>query len=509
MLLLHANEPVSVDRLADAVWGATPPPTVAHVVSVYVCKLRKLLGAEVIGRAAGGYVLHVPPGHTDRDRFETLVAAAGKELGAGASARACELLDEACAIWRGRALADIALEDVARASVRRVDEQRLAAVETRAEAKLALGRHHEVLGELEDLVGEHPHDERLWGLLILALYRAGRQAEALARYQAVRRSLAEELGIEPSHSLQELERKILTHDPSLDLAREPVETRAVLVVPSRLDQLDELAALGEQLALARGPDEVIRAWLEEPAPLEDASKALGDATVLLARVRASLLQRGGRARIAAFTAVDRAADVLELAGRPEVDLLVLGSDVPGTDGVGLDPETASILASAPCDAAVCFLGDPVRHRHLDGPVLVPFAASEHDWAALGLAAWLAGATACPLVLVGADAGSNGARRDASRLLAEAGLLLQRTTGVVSHPRLVEPGREALLQAVADGGLVVAGLPDLWLSEGIGERLDLARCSPTPVLLVRRGPRPGALTLPETFTPRDSFDAIAV
>jgi DNA-binding SARP family transcriptional activator len=490
VLLLHANEPVSPERLVDAVWGAAPPPTAAHAVSVYVSKLRKELGAEAVAHTPAGYVLRVAPGRLDLDRFEALVWQARQELAGERSARACELLDEALSLWRGPALADTRLEEL-----------RLAATASRAEAMLALGRAPEVVPELEALAVEHPHDERLAGLLMLALYRAGRQADALTRYQATRSRLSAELGIDPSQSLQELERRILAQDPSLSLEPEESEPiRSVVALPRRLDQLEGLAELTEPFARSRNPHEVILAWIEPPGPAEEVSPALAEANVLLAQLRTRLVERGGRARVAAFTAADRAEDILRLARRPEVDLLVLGSDLSELEDGRFGPELLRVLMTAPCDVALWLEREGGVEVRSDGPIIVPFGALEHDWAALELAGWVATTTGRPLVLFGAAAGSDGDRRDASRMLADAGLLIQRASGVVPEPRLVEPGRVGLLEAIGDGGLVVSGLSERWAGEGLGAtRLELVRSARSPVLFVRRGQRPGGLSPPESLT----------
>ena len=501
-LLLQPNQPVSVDRLVDAIWSENPPTTAEHAVSVYVSKLRKRLGTDAIGHAPSGYVLRVAPGQLDLEHFESCCRTARDELALGNAARARDLLDEALALWRGRALADLEHEDFAKGSIARLEELRLAAIVTRAEAMLELGRAPELVPELEGATARHPHDERLCGLLMLALYRAGRQADALAKFQLMRTRLSDDLGLEPSASLRELERNILTHDASLDLERE-TETelvRSVVVLPGRIDQLDELAALSEPFGLSRNPHEVILTWIEPPGAAHTVSSALAKASAVLAHLRSRLVAKGARARVAAFTAHDRVEDTLRLAARPEVDLLVLGCDLAEADGGRFGSELASIVRGAPCDVALWF-ARPARPAVVsDGPVVVPFGALEHDWAALELAAWCAATTERCLVLVGTAGDSSSERRDASRLLADAGLLVQRASGVVAEPRVAAPGRSGLLDAVSDGGLVIVGLSERWSTEGLGvTRLELARTAPAPVLFLRRGRRPGGLSPPESST----------
>ena len=223
ILLLHRNEVVSVDRLVDELWGDRPPATALKVVQVYVSQLRTALrgrrgrGDEerVLVTRAPGYMLCVEPGQLDADRFEGLVDRARQELAAGSARRGAHTLLEALALWRGPALADFARDSFAQSEIARLEEARISAVEERVEADLALGRHSELVGELEALVAAHPLRERQRGQLMLALYRSGRQAEALAAYRDARRLLVDELGLEPSHALQALEKAILVQDPAL------------------------------------------------------------------------------------------------------------------------------------------------------------------------------------------------------------------------------------------------------------------------------------------------------
>ena len=210
LLLLHANEVVSADRLVDDLWGERPPQNAAAALHNNVSRLRKLLGADLLASRPGGYCLCVDPSVVDLHRFESLVAEAGR---APTEARAA-LLHEALSLWRGPALADLAYEPVA-VEAGRLEEARLAALESRIDADLELARHAELVGELEALVAEHPLRERMRGQLILALYRSGRQAEALDVYRETRRVLADELGLDPSPELRELELAILRQDPTL------------------------------------------------------------------------------------------------------------------------------------------------------------------------------------------------------------------------------------------------------------------------------------------------------
>lgn len=239
MLLLHANEVVSSDRLLEALWEGTDSDDGAKALQVAVSRLRKTLDP---GRSAGvpgglvvtrppGYELRLDPDQLDLDRFERLVAEARTALAAADPATAARLLHDALALWRGPPLADLTYEPFAQPEIARLDELRMAAVEVRIEADLALGRHTELVGELEAMVKEHPLRERLCRQLMLALYRSGRQGEALEAYQRARRGFVEELGIEPSRDLRQLEEAILRQDGALDIG--PAGDEAVW--PSRGD----------------------------------------------------------------------------------------------------------------------------------------------------------------------------------------------------------------------------------------------------------------------------------
>jgi DNA-binding SARP family transcriptional activator len=216
LLVLRANEPVASDELVEALWGEQPPQTAPKALHGHVSALRKLLGAERIATKPPGYALRVDPGELDADRFESLVAEARRIDGPEDRSRQ---LASALALWRGAALADFRYDEFARAEVARLEERRLSALEDRFDAELALGRHTELLAELEQLVADQPLRERPRAQQMLALYRAGRQSDALHVFQEGRRILAEEIGIDPSSALQALERQILAQDPALDPPR--------------------------------------------------------------------------------------------------------------------------------------------------------------------------------------------------------------------------------------------------------------------------------------------------
>jgi DNA-binding SARP family transcriptional activator/streptogramin lyase len=210
LLLLNANKAVSRDRLIDEVWGDEPPDTAATALQGHISQLRKTLGADAIVTQAPGYLIRLADGELDLDRFEGAVARAR----AAAAPEAADTLKEALALWRGPALADLDLP-FAHEERTSLEEQRLAALERRIDADLELGRNAELLSELERLVQQHPLREHLRGQLMLALYRSGRQADALDVYRSGRRALAEQLGLEPGEELRRLERGILEQDPAL------------------------------------------------------------------------------------------------------------------------------------------------------------------------------------------------------------------------------------------------------------------------------------------------------
>jgi peptide/nickel transport system substrate-binding protein len=227
VLLLHPNAPVSADELIDALWGERPPRSASNALRVHVSRLRTAFedGGErsevrsngVLSTRGHGYVLRVEPGELDVDRFCDLVELGRKALADSDAEEAARLLRSALALWRGPPLADFTYEPFAQAAIARLEELRVAALEERIEADMALGRHPELVAELAELVEQNPLRERLRGQLMLALYRSGRQAEALEVYQEFRRGLSEQLGLDPGPALRQLELAILGRDPSLEV----------------------------------------------------------------------------------------------------------------------------------------------------------------------------------------------------------------------------------------------------------------------------------------------------
>jgi DNA-binding SARP family transcriptional activator len=689
ILLLNANRFVSTDLLIEQLWPDKAPGKPQTAIQGYVSELRKQLEPDrprdaepnVVVTEAGGYSIRLQPAQLDLHRFEHMVESSVEASVGGRVNDAAAELRAALDLWRGPPLADFTYEAFAQAPIARLDELRLAALERRIDADLARGRHAELVGELHALTAEHPLREGLWGKLMLALYRSGRQADALAAYQAARTSLVEELGIEPGPPLQRLEHEILLQDESI--AFEPAgaalpnglitlvftdiagstrlvmdvgdgwpdllaehrrlmrtavrdqggrevdrqgdgfffvfedaedavaaavaaqrahaeqvwpdgadvrvrigihtgEPRAVedgyagidvhraaricaaanggqvllsrdgvaalaeqrpagvdvrslgaqrlrgLPEPEELFQLaidglsrefpplrveeapaleqpersilavvvekpSTLLAVAEPLARSRVPHEVVLIRLVESA----AASQLGAATQSLQDERVGLAGRGVTTRVGAFTTQDRASDIIRLATRPEVDLLLLEGPPELRRSGALGAELEAVLVEAPCDVA--FLSRrQAAGTPADGPVLVPFGAGEHDWAALELGAWIASAGDRALRLLGTSADSEG--RDASRMLADASLLLQRSTGVAAEPALVGAGQAGVVEAAGSHGLLVVGVSERWAAEGLGlVRWGIAKEARVPVLFVRRGLRPGGLAPAERLT----------
>ena len=248
-LLLHANAVVSRDRLIDAVWGSEPPRSAVSSLQVYVHGLRQALGSERIERQGTGYRLELDPDELDFARFERLVERAGTALASGSKADAAEDLRRALDLWTGAPLADLAGEPVHEEAAPQLEERRLRAVELFHDAELELGRHDELVPELERLVAAEPYRERLRVQHALALYRAGRQADALAACRAARELLLDELGVDPGPELQELERRILNHDPTLAAPAVPEPARSKLPTPPTplVGRRLEVAAVGALL----------------------------------------------------------------------------------------------------------------------------------------------------------------------------------------------------------------------------------------------------------------------
>ncbi len=251
LLLLNANRLVTKEQLIEALWDE-PPQTASKVVQVTASRLRKVLGGDVLLSEPRGYRLQVEPGGTDLGRFTALAGAGREALAAGRVAEASRHFGLGLDLWRGQALADVKDAPFVAAERRRLEELRVAAVEDRVDAMLELGRHAEVLAELDLLVRDYPLRERIRAQLMLALYRDGRQADALGVYRDARAELIEAAGVEPGPSLQRLQRRILLQDPSLEGRSMPHRTSGLPSPPTRLIGREEL--VGEICELLRGDD---------------------------------------------------------------------------------------------------------------------------------------------------------------------------------------------------------------------------------------------------------------
>jgi YVTN family beta-propeller protein len=323
LLLLHANEVVATDRLIDELWGESPPETARKAVQVHITRLRKALGAGRIRTRERGYVLDLDSDELDLRRFERRVLEARDLREQGEDARAADVLRDALGLWNGPPLADFAYEPFAQNEIARLEELRLEALEERVDADLAIGHGGDLVGELEILVAQHPYRERLRGQLMLALYRDGRQAEALAVYQQTRRLLVDELGIEPSPALQRLEGAILRQEPALETVFE--EARPTALPKPRRRRRWTLAAAGAGLALITG-------------------------AVAFAVIRASGPDHLSRVDENAIGVIDAEAAGIEsqvsLAGRPSAiaaggGFVWVASEADGTVS-RIDPETGAV-----------------------------------------------------------------------------------------------------------------------------------------------------------------------
>ena len=328
LLLLDANRVVPADRIADELWGDDPPATAATAVQVYVSRLRKALGASAIETREPGYLLEASPATLDLLRFEAQAAEGRRLIASGDLAGGAALLHDALAAWRGPALVDLVREPFATQAADRLEELRLAALEDRIEADLALGRHAEVLEELHALVTANPLREGPRSQLMLALYRAGRQAEALEVYREGRQALVDALAIEPGAELRRLELAILAQDPALDLA--PSRRSATVIFA-------DLGVVGLHDDPERGRDELQRA-------------ATAAASVVAAR--GGTLQEGiAGAVLALFDGDDHVSRALAAA----VSLRDGATSPSGRIAV----ETGEVVAGARADGGAYVIGAPV------------------------------------------------------------------------------------------------------------------------------------------------------
>jgi predicted ATPase/DNA-binding SARP family transcriptional activator/tetratricopeptide (TPR) repeat protein len=383
ILLLDANRVVSTDRLIELLWGEEPPETVSNTLQVCVSQLRKILEPghvrgtpyQVLLSQEPGYLIHVGPEQLDLRGFDKLREEASQASGDGRPDTAAALLREAIAVWRGPPLADLATEPYVIGEAKRLKEMLLRAVEDRIEADLALGRHGELVGELEAIVDEHPLRERFRAQLMLALYRSGRQAEASELFHKTRAVLVEELGMEPGTELQKLLKAILNQDPSLELAR-PIEATVPpktnnlplaltsfvgrisemmevkhLMSRSRLLTLTGAGGIGKTRLALSVAAEVLEGfgdgvWLVELAPLSDpaqvpetAAAALGVRAQAGVSITESLIAYLGTRRI--LLLLDNCEHLVEASAKlvnallrscPELRILVTSREALSIDG---------------------------------------------------------------------------------------------------------------------------------------------------------------------------------
>jgi predicted ATPase/DNA-binding SARP family transcriptional activator len=392
-LLLRANAVVARDVLIEELWGGDQPASAVHSLEVYVSRLRRLLPGRLETRD-GGYLLRVDPAEIDATRVEELLDAARQARAAGDATRAGDRVDAALALWRGSALSGLELVGALAAEAARLEEVRLSCLEERAECALAAGRHAEILPELESLARLHPLRERIRGQLMLALYRCGRQADALAEYRRARRELVEELGIEPGVALRDLERAILCQEPGIGAAMVPRPAGAFIGRERDVEEVLELLDRGVRLLTLVGPGGVgkTRLALEVAARRTDAAmvsvggledpalvptsitSALGDGEMLVvldevegvlaaAPAVADLLARTPRLRVLATSRVP-----LRVAGEHEFHVAPLTA----SDAVALLRWQARALGVDPGGEEV--LGEICRR--LDGlPLAIELAAA--------------------------------------------------------------------------------------------------------------------------------------
>jgi DNA-binding SARP family transcriptional activator len=508
-LLVHANEAVSSDLLIEVLWGDEAPANDLNALQVAISQLRKTLGRgetsspSRIETRSPGYALHLDPAEFDAEVFRRKAEEGKALLATGEASLASAKLAEALGVWRGRALAEFAYDDFAQPQIRRLEELRIAAVEDRIEADLSLGRHVDVVVELEALVREHPARERLREGLMLALYRSGRQTEALGVYQDARKTLADELGIDPSPSLQRLETAILQQDPSLDLdahesrsdAPSPAQS-PILVASVVMGGLEVLHSLAGVLAAGEPTREVILVRLLNP--LQAGQLSLASASEELEAMRLQLVRDGVPALAVVFTSSDPGEDIVRVAKEHAIGLLLVDGGRRLLEERSMDPSLRRILAEIPSDLAILVRHEDTRKIPDQAPIVVPFGGADQDWAALEFAAGIAKTLAVPLRLLGVGLqGDN--PRDASRLLAKASLVLQRMFGIAADPILAQPGTAAILQQAEKARFLVVGLSDRWQGEGVGSvRAQLAVGASVPTILFRRAqghlaPVPGPVT----------------
>jgi DNA-binding SARP family transcriptional activator len=502
ILLLEANRVVAIERLTDELYGDAPPVSAVTQVHRQISDLRGLLepdrqsgaGPSVIETRPPGYRIIVAPDALDLERFERLAGRAGSALAAGDAAAAVQLFREALAIWRGEPLADLAFEPFAQAAVERLRGLRLAVVEQCIDAELELGRGAVLVAELEQLVLQHPLNERLRGQLMVALYRAGRQAEALETFRGGRAALVDAFGLEPTPALKELEARILVHDPVLGgtggrrRAPAPEDLRTVLLAAHDDGALAGLVSVGRRL-ITLGRHELLLTRVVER------ESSLSGAVAATRALRDELAGDGITIRATAFVSRAFGTDIARLAATHDADVVVVEAPGEVASSGRVPDDLALLLERSPCDVALLAGSTPFPFER---GVAVLFGGGDHDWAAAELGAWLAAGASAQLRLVGVRGPQRDDGADATRLLASASIAIQQLVGVDVEPALADPGPDGLVAAVRDAGIAIVGLSPRWRREGLGASRRALLAGGSPALVVHRGARPGGLA------PRDAL-----
>ena len=513
-LLLRRDEPLSSDTLIDALWGSRPPASAAKTIQVYIWQLRDLLdpdrdarGSNLLAKDSTGYRIAVERSAIDLHRFERAWEDGRALANNGDPRTAVTVLRAALATWRGDPLGELAYEPFFAADLARMAEMRLSAQEDLIDAELASGEGAALVPELEHLARLHPLRERLTVQFMIALYRSGRQAAALDVYQHTRSRLADELGIDPSPALETVWRQVLRQDSALLASTEASQTYpgaltqqgSLLVAHTTSHDLGSVvrAAVG---LLGREPDrDLIVACMITDAD-DGGDPDLRGALEGMRSACSSVVDGAIDLRFAAFTTADAGRDVELLAQHHGVDLVLADGRRALRGDDAREGFVDALLKSVRADLALLVSDLEPAEVPVTGPVVVPFGAADHDWAALEIGAWIANTHGVPLRILGRRQMPGYRDGDGSRLLAEASLLLQRVARLHPEPVLIEPGPTGVLDAAVGARTLVVGLRADWRENGLGDvRLTIAKHCPCPALFVRRGALPGILASPRALT----------
>lgn len=485
LLVAHRGDTLPSRRLIDDLWDEHPPETAGNLLQGCISDLRKALGHGAIATHGRGYAIAVDDAAADLWDFDRLVEEATVFLDGGDAIGAARTFRDALSLWRGPALADIADHPGAASLAASLDEQRLLAVVRRIDAELASSRHAEVIHELRELVTRNPEHDGLRAQLMLALYRSGRQKEALDAYGDARRYLVDEVGVEPGRQLQELQRAILRQDAELELGAERTagaersgQGRVVAVALSG-SSLELLLALAVPLCGRPGRELVVTRLVTDGDELAAETSRLADGRKMLVAARVPT-------RVACFTTRSPGHDAVRLADEHAAEILLVDAPPALREYGDLGADLETVLTSVACDVGIVVTGESGPGL-APGPVVTPFGAGDHDWAAIELAAELAAGLGVSLGLLGTRDSPDGGRRDASRLLARASLLIQEVSGVVAEPRLVAAGPAGIVHGAQGAALLVVGLSDRLCVEGVGDsRLAILQGVAAPTILAQRG-----------------------